>query len=164
MAGLLDLLDIFTKPVQWTAEHNAAVTNMGELARSAAMEDANAVAAARRGSLEAGLYRARGTLTNAEQRVGYTVGNVDATTGTAADVQAGAAIFSELDALTARNNARRAALGHAEVARRYRMQADELGRKYVYGGILGGGSAQDAMVAGSLKSAIGAAVDGFGGQ
>jgi hypothetical protein len=57
------------------------------------------------------------------QRTGFAAGNVDVSTGSAAEVQTDAAYAGALDAITARNNATRAAWGYKVQAEDLRQQA-----------------------------------------
>lgn len=160
--------DSFAKVLKYEADKEAALRNMGELRRSASAADANAVSALQLGGQQAGLLEARGSMLAGQQRVGYAIGNVDASSGTAADVQASSRIFSSLDAQTARNNAVRQAFGHREVARKYRLEADVLDSRYATGdvghGALGGGTANDELTLSLGLSALGAAANsGMGG-
>lgn len=77
------------------------------------------VMALEEGARQAGQARTQGSQVLGAQRVALAINNLDATSGTAADLQASSAIFSELDATTAQNNARAAALGHDAVLQRY---------------------------------------------
>jgi hypothetical protein len=58
-----------------------------------------------RGAAEAGRIRSSGSQLAAAQKVAYANSGVDASVGTAADVQASTAALAELDAQTAKNNA-----------------------------------------------------------
>ncbi len=134
MGALAVVPQAFAKVAAHEANRVAAFSNLRELDRSARWEDANAAAASYRGGLEAGALRERGTALQAAQRVGYAVGNIDSSSGTPAAVQTGTAMLAELDAQTARNNAIARALGHKEVSRRYRDQAQRLSDRYGPGG------------------------------
>lgn len=81
------------------------------------------------GARQAGESRTRGTQLQGAQRVAIATNNLDASSGTAADLQASSAIFSEMDADTARNNARAAALGHDAVLQRYDDALKDIERK-----------------------------------
>lgn len=82
-----------------------------------------------RGAEQAGAARTRGTQLLGAQRVAIASNNLDASSGTAADLQASSAIFAEMDAATAQNNARAAALGHDAVLQRYEDAAREIDRQ-----------------------------------
>ena len=71
------------------------------------------------GARQAGAARVQGSQVHGAQRVALAANGLDASSGTAADLQASTSIFSELDATTAQNNARAAALGHDAVLQRY---------------------------------------------
>lgn len=125
--------------------------NLQELERSAALEDANATAVLRRGSLESGLLQSRGSVLAGAQRVAFASAGVDASTGTAADVMDASSIWSDFDASVARNDARRAAMGHKEVARRYRVEQQNIRNsnreaRSVLGAIGAMGSAASTLV------------------
>jgi hypothetical protein len=77
-----------------------------------------------RGARDAGLLRMRGSRLEGQQRLAYAMGNVDANSGTAAQTISSSRLYSELDADTARNNARREALGHDTAV----LQLEEYGR------------------------------------
>lgn len=112
------------------AEGLAAQRNMGELYRSARLEEANAAGVLRQGVIQSAAARQRGSEVLGQQQLGFALGNVSATSGTSAQVQRSTAAYGELDAQTLANNARRAALGHREVARRYRADAEEVWASY----------------------------------
>lgn len=160
MGALSVIPESFAKVAAYQAEHYAALDNMEEFNRSAKMEDANAAAALRRGAMQAGLLRSRGTQVAAAQRVAFAANNVDATSGSAADAQASSEMLSELDAETARNNARAQALGHQTSARRYRKEFDKLNERH---GI--DGTAGKELMADLYLSALGAVASfGMGGK
>lgn len=79
--------------------------------------------ATNRGVLEAGGARMAGSAAAARQAVAYTASGVDATVGTAANVQAGTKALAELDALTAENNAAREAWGYRKHGMDFQTQA-----------------------------------------
>lgn len=164
MGALSVIPESFAKVSAHEAEKASALINIGELNRSADQERANAAAALKRGSLEAGMLRVRGERVAAAQRVAFAEGNVDSSSGTAADVQDAAVAVSELDAQTARNNARAAALGHQTAERRYRTESERLDRRYRSGGLFGG-TADDELMGGLAMSALGSAASfGMGGK
>lgn len=99
------------------ADRAAFAINQQRVMRSIREQERAAQQIEAEGGRLAGLHRTRGTGVQAAQRVGFAAGNVDASTGTAADAQAASAIVSELDAQTARNNALAQALGHRQAAR-----------------------------------------------
>lgn len=65
-----------------------------------------------RGDFEAGQREQAGRRTIASERAGFAAGGIDASSGSAADVQASEAGISELDAQMIRNNAAREAWGY----------------------------------------------------
>jgi hypothetical protein len=134
MGAVQAFAGIVKRAVAWRAEMDAAIEQVGELERAAAAEEFNATSALLRGAQEAGRYRARGGLLQGQQATGFASGNVDASSGSAADVQDASRMLVELDAQTARNNAIRQAFGHKAVARRYLSEVDRLDRRYgIYG-------------------------------
>lgn len=100
--------------------------NVKELERSAKLEEGNAVDALARGSLLAGRTRMKGSQIVGQQQLAYANSGVDSTVGTPAQVASSTAALTELEAMTAENNAARSAWGHREVASKYRRQ-----QKYV---------------------------------
>jgi hypothetical protein len=87
----------------------------------------NALQAGEKGRFEAGKLRMSGAMLAAKQKVAYAASGVDSTVGTAASVQANTAALTELDAMTAENNAAREVWG-------YKLQVQQskknLQRKY----------------------------------
>lgn len=108
------------------ARETARRRNMAELERAAWLDEANAVDTMRQGEQEAGRQRMRGALTIARQQLAYAASGVDPTVGTPVVMARGAAMWAELDAQTATNNAARRAFGFKESARRYRLQRSDL--------------------------------------
>jgi hypothetical protein len=86
----------------------------------------NQVDALTQGEADAGRYRQRAGGVVARQRLLFANSGVDATVGTPVQVAAGTTLFGELDALTARNNARRKAMGYAEASKQHLVSADRL--------------------------------------
>ncbi len=108
-----------------------------------AEEDAKA-----RGGLAAGEARMEGSQLAATQGFLYANSGVDATVGTAANVQAATAALAEKDALTIKNNAAREAWGHAKTTKKLKTQMNmNLGRANdrmtatILGGLADGASA-----------------------
>ena len=101
------------------ADKVALTANLAELYRARAYAAAQAVDSERRGAIASGRLRMDATELEGRQRVAFAVGNVDATSGTAAGVIGSSRLFAELDSATALNNAKREALGH-------RIHADQL--------------------------------------
>lgn len=123
------------KKRQEAAEAQANIANMS-------MMDALA-----RGAVEAGRIRSMGSRTIAAQRVAYASTGVDVGQGTVLDVLGSSRAISELDALTAKNNAARAAWGFAQDAqnlRRTGQYARQAGEARATGTLLtaGGQAAQ----------------------
>lgn len=97
------------------AENEAAAINSREWNRAWRASKAMEVDALRRGARQAGLLRMRGTHVQGQQRVVQAMGNVDASSGTAAQVSDATGIWASLDSETALFNARSEALGHRRV-------------------------------------------------
>lgn len=77
-----------------------------------------------RGGTAAGLARADASKVAAEQKVAYANSGVDASMGTAANVQAATVAGGEYDAMVASNNAARESWGHDQVTARLKTQKD----------------------------------------
>ena len=88
-------------------------------------ELANAAAAdaLQRGAADAGQMRQAGAQLAARQAVAYANSGVDASVGTAANVQASAAAQAELEAKTLENNAMREAFGYKKHGLDFQTQA-----------------------------------------
>lgn len=100
-----------------------AADSQGELAdynaNVATLQADDAIA---RGVEEEQRFRTKVRASIGAQRVGFAAGNIDVSSGSAADVQADAAYLGELDALTISGNAAREAWG-------YKTQAEDLTRR-----------------------------------
>lgn len=109
---------------QELARLQGAATNraLGELTQAAKESDANAVDAIKRGSIQAGALKSQGTAALEAQRLAFTAGGVDATSGTAAQMSAATRAAAEMDAMVAQNDAMREAMGFRVQARKYRQQ------------------------------------------
>lgn len=118
--------DAFARVAAHEAQRAAANFNMDELARSSALEQANAAFAEQTGAMQAGLARQRGSAVEAQQRVAWASAGIDTSTGTPAAVGEGSRLWAELDAQTLQNNARRVAMGHRETSRRYEAERNRL--------------------------------------
>lgn len=92
------------------------------------MARTQADAANRRGQFEAARIRREGRRLVGRQIAAAAAGGADPGSGSAADITAGTARITELDALTAKNNAFLEASGYANLAKNYRKQAR--GAKY----------------------------------
>lgn len=88
-----------------------------------AMANEAAADALARGTKDAGVLRMEGSQAAARQMVAFANSGVDATVGTAANVQAGTKAAAELDALTAENNAAREAWGYKKHGIDFQTQA-----------------------------------------
>ncbi len=89
--------------------------------------------AAARGRQAAGLTRMQTSQLVAKQRAAYSAGGVDASVGTAADVQTGTRALGELEAQRVQNNAMREAWGHKTEAETAVRRRDKLQKKYRQG-------------------------------
>lgn len=147
MGAVQTFTGILKQVAAYDAEKYAALEQVGELERAAAAENFNATSALLRGAQDAGRYRAQGGLVQGQQATGFALGNVDASSGSAADVQASSRMMAELDAQTARNNAIRQAFGHKEVARKYRAEVDRLDKRYGFYGRPGTGTGNIELAA-----------------
>jgi hypothetical protein len=116
IGGLTDSIGYIVSEEQQGAIDAA---NRKRIEKAIAQQRQARVAALQQGATQVGQLRARGTAVEGQQRLAYAVGNIDATSGTAAQTQASSRIFTELDVNTTRNNARAAALGHDAVLDRY---------------------------------------------
>lgn len=87
------------------------------------MADMAAADALQRGAAEAGQMRQAGAQLAARQAVAYANSGVDASVGTAANVQAGTAAQAELEALTLENNSMREAFGYKKHGIDFQTQA-----------------------------------------
>lgn len=94
------------------ADKAAREANLGQIARSKALNAALEVDSLRRGADQAGLSRMQATRVQGAQKVAYAAGNIDSSSGTAAQLADSTGIYAELDAQTTMNNARREALGY----------------------------------------------------
>lgn len=112
--------------------------NAYENKKTALSAAADAIA---RGDQEAAKVRGEGRQLGARQKVAFAASGVDATVGTAAEVQAGTAMMSELDAARVRNNAAREAWGLKKQGRQIEEQEVLNQRRYqsqMVGTALGG--------------------------
>lgn len=123
------LTDAIAFNVNETQQSAIDAQNRQRIELAIARERRARVMALEQGARQAGAARTQGTRVLGAQRVALAANNIDAGSGTAADLQASSAIFSELDATTAANNARAAALGHDAVLQRYEDAARDIGRQ-----------------------------------
>lgn len=117
--------------------------------RNAQLAEAQATDAQQRGGREAGLLRMRASRLTGAQKAAYANSGVDVSSGSPLEAMADTRMMSELDVLTARNNAARQAWGYRVEAQNYREQARAdrtAGTFGAIGSLLGGG----AKVAGML--------------
>lgn len=165
MGSVLQLVpNLIGQSTAFQNDYDTARLNVDELARSQRLETANAVAARREGALGVGLMRSRGTATAAAARAAFASNNVDASSGTAAQMQQASADTAELDASTIRANALAAALGHQETARKYGIEEQRLRTKYDIGGSQLLSQAEGDSYLRMSSSILGAAGDMFGGK
>lgn len=166
-----DVLSLFTglfgKVSAFEENKRVGLLQMSEAARAASIADRNAALEREQGSMAAGWARIKGTRAAQQQRVAFASAGIDTNSGTAMQLQESTAAMAELDAVTIRNNARRAAFGHEEVARRARLEEGELRRKWRDGGLLGG-TADDALALDLVSTAFGGVLsatgNGMGGK
>lgn len=89
-----------------------------------------AAAAARdalvRGGLIEGSIRMRGSAMNSEARAAFAASGIDASSGTAADIQATTTTMSEFDAHLAQNNTLREAMGYRLQQKRFQEERSNL--------------------------------------
>ena len=123
------LTDAVAFSVDETNQAKVDAENRKRIQLAIAQERRSRVMTLDAGAKQAGESRTRGTLFQGAQRVAIAANNLDASSGTPADLQASSAIFSEMDAATAQNNARAAALGHDAVLQRYEDAARDIDRK-----------------------------------
>lgn len=95
------------------------------------------------GSQEVSEIRSQGTQTVEAQKLAYSTGNVDASYGTAAAVQADTAAAAELDAQTKKNNVAREVWGYkvqqAQAHRDYNAKVSAAQNKMIGSVLTGGG-------------------------
>jgi hypothetical protein len=99
------------------------VAAQDEARQNKQMADAAAADALQRGEREAGQARAQTSQLVGAQNVAYAGSGVDASVGTAANVQAATRAMGELDARTLENNAAREAWGFRTYGVKYQQQA-----------------------------------------
>ena len=131
----------------------AAANSQADLADyNATVADAQAKDAIDRGTLDENRFRTGVKSMIGSQRAGFTSGNVDVSTGSAVDVQADTAHQGELDALTIRTNAARAAWGYQVQATDLRTSATIARKTGVYAAQAGAAaqSASDFSAAGTI--------------
>lgn len=161
-----DVITLFTGLFGKVAAHTEAkrvgLLQMSEASRAADIAEQNAQLEREQGSMAAGWARIKGTRVAQQQRLSFASAGIDPNSGTAAMLEQSTAAMTELDATTIRNNARRAAFGHEEVARQRRLESSELQRKWLDGGVLGG-TADDAAWLDLIGSAFGGAMKSTAG-
>ena len=122
--------DISTAIGQGKAESEA---NDAQLARERQQANVAIDSARERGAYESGKLRIQGAQVAAKQKVAYANSGVDATSGTAAAVQADTAALSEFDAQRASINAARDVWGFQESKKQseedWQMRQRNIGRK-----------------------------------
>lgn len=109
---------------QYNAEDRASRQRERELRSDKTVAEFSSADTLVRGVQDAGLVREDGSKQRAAQFVAYSNSGVDATVGTAADVQAYTAATAEHDARTASNNAVRDAWGLRRTAAKLGREAD----------------------------------------
>ncbi|PZR17531.1 MAG: hypothetical protein DI536_04250 [Archangium gephyra] len=130
MGAVSAIPESISKSLAQSARRETANFNMDELRRSSALEQANAAFVEQAGATQAGLARMRGSAVQAQQRVAWATAGIDTSTGTPAAVGEASRLWSELDAVTLQNNARRAAMGHRELSRRYDVENERIAARW----------------------------------
>jgi hypothetical protein len=100
------------------AEEAAKVAQRNKLAAERAASDAIA-----RGEVQAGQIRTRASQMIGEQRAGFAAMGIDASTGSAAEIQGMTRVLSEYDARLTENNAAREAWGYRVEGKNFSAQA-----------------------------------------
>lgn len=130
MSALDSLFGFFSEGIagsmEGAADREALAFNRKRLFESAAQQDLMASDELARGALEAGRIRQKGSDVAAQQAVAFAASGIDASTGTPAALGDSSRIFAELDVATAKNNARRAAMGHQAASKEDHREADRL--------------------------------------
>lgn len=126
LGGISAIMDAFAMSDAYDKTKATALDNAVELTRASRMEQADAVAIRQQGAAAAGRQRQAGTQLQGQQKIAYAMGDIDSSSGTAAQTINSSAIFNELDAKTLESNAVRAAFGHEESARRYTRASKKL--------------------------------------
>jgi hypothetical protein len=145
----------------------AAAESGAELAEyNATIADQQAQSELEVGAAEESRFRQGVKLMIGSQRAGQAGQNIDVGFGSAVDVQADAAYLGELDALTIRTNAARAAWGHkvaaedlrkrAEIARKEGVMLEEAGKARATAGYLGAAGTIVGGTASLLQARYGA--------
>jgi hypothetical protein len=136
---------------QRAAESEALLNEFNANVADAQAKDAIAIGAEEESRFRAGV---RGLI--GSQRAGIAAGNVDVGFGSALDVQADAAYMGELDSLTIRNNAARAAWGYEVEAGDYRRRA-AINRQGGQAAAASGRQQKTQYQLGAVNSVLGAA-------
>lgn len=121
--GYAALLETAGMVTSLLAVNDEAAQAQKQARENAKLADRAASDAIARGTHEAGLARMAGTQTIGAQKVAYVASGFDPSVGTPANVAAQTRAISEMDALTAENNAAREAWGFKTQARRIREGA-----------------------------------------
>jgi len=103
---------LLTAGLEGDADKQALQDNLVALSRARLLSQLQERDAQNAGAAAAGRIRMGASQLAGQQRLAFAAGNIDSTSGTAANVMASSRLFAELDAETAVNNARREALGH----------------------------------------------------
>ena len=128
MSGPLDaLFGFFAEGIAGNPGGEADQFNYRRLYDAGKLQEGLAADSLQRGAVESGRIRQKGSAIAAQQAVAFAAGGIDASSGTPAALGDSSRIFSELDAATTMNNARREAMGHTQAAREYRRDAQGLG-------------------------------------
>lgn len=132
------LLSLLSGGLQLMQQEDERRAKALESAENKKLADAAAADALRRGAQKAGAIRMQGSQLEGAQQVAYAASGVDPSVGTPLDVMSASRMFSELDALTAENNAAREAWGYRKHGLKYQQQAalDESRAQYAQAGTL----------------------------
>jgi len=100
-----------------SGDYSQAVANQNSLIATIA-----GGAAVQKGQYQASQVEGQGTRIIGKERAGFSAAGVDATAGSAMDVQAGTRMMSDIDAATIRSNAAREAWGYSAQGQNFQIQ------------------------------------------
>jgi hypothetical protein len=133
------------------AQEKALAAQSGQAYVNSALADNAAADALQRGEQKVAQVAAEGNQRVSAQKVAYANAGVDTSSGTPAKVISQTAMIAQLEELTQRNNAARAAYGYKVQAVQLRQQAEDLSQ-----------ASQSAGADAGVGLAIGGATSGFG--
>jgi len=114
----------------WDSKSKALMSDMKAADDNAELAAAASADAIRRGEIEAGRIRLRGSQLESSMQAAYAAGGVDPTVGTPADTQGYVAAVTQLDAQTAENNAWREAFGYQKQKKGFEREKQKLRQQY----------------------------------